>query len=50
MWTANSVFHSILIFGLLCAALNQDIAFSSGQLGGHLFMGNMAYTVSALIH
>ncbi|XP_072040968.1 probable phospholipid-transporting ATPase IA isoform X3 [Amphiura filiformis] len=49
MWTANAVFHSILIFGLLCAGLEQDIAFGNGQLGGHLFMGNMAYTYVIVI-
>ncbi|XP_071786477.1 probable phospholipid-transporting ATPase IA isoform X3 [Asterias amurensis] len=49
MWTANAVYHSLLIFWFVVGALYQDVAFSNGQLGGHLFMGNMAYTYVLIV-
>ncbi|XP_056012392.1 probable phospholipid-transporting ATPase IA isoform X3 [Ostrea edulis] len=44
MWIFNSLFHSILLFWLPVLALQQDIAFSNGQSGGYLFLGNFVYT------
>ncbi|XP_023932468.1 probable phospholipid-transporting ATPase IA isoform X1 [Lingula anatina] len=44
MWISNSVFHSIVLFWMTLLALNQDIAFSTGQTGNYLFLGNMVYT------
>ncbi|XP_038055238.1 probable phospholipid-transporting ATPase IA isoform X2 [Patiria miniata] len=49
MWTMNAVYHSLLIFWFVVGALYQDVAFSDGQLGGHLFMGNMAYTYVLIV-
>nr|XP_019918067.2 probable phospholipid-transporting ATPase IA isoform X5 [Crassostrea gigas] len=44
MWIFNSLFHSILLFWLPVLTLQQDIAFSNGQSGGYLFLGNFVYT------
>ncbi|XP_061165373.1 probable phospholipid-transporting ATPase IA isoform X3 [Saccostrea echinata] len=44
MWIFNSLFHSIILFWLPVCALRQDIAFSNGQSGGYLFLGNFVYT------
>ncbi|XP_064608442.1 probable phospholipid-transporting ATPase IA isoform X3 [Liolophura sinensis] len=44
MWTINSVYHSILLFWMTVLALEHDSAFSNGQTGGYLFLGNFVYT------
>nr|XP_022321907.1 probable phospholipid-transporting ATPase IA isoform X3 [Crassostrea virginica] len=44
MWIFNSLFHSALLFWLPVLTLQQDIAFSNGQSGGYLFLGNFVYT------
>ncbi|KAL5012928.1 hypothetical protein ScPMuIL_011479 [Solemya velum] len=44
MWISNSIFHSILLFWMPVLALQQDTAFSNGQVGDYLFLGNFVYT------
>ncbi|KAK3100430.1 hypothetical protein FSP39_019862 [Pinctada imbricata] len=44
MWIFNSIFHSILLFWFPMLALQQDIAYSNGQVGDYLFLGNFVYT------
>ncbi|KAL3880445.1 hypothetical protein ACJMK2_032682, partial [Sinanodonta woodiana] len=44
MWIFNSIFHSILLFWMPVLSLQQDTAFSNGQVGDYLFLGNFVYT------
>ncbi|BFZ14729.1 hypothetical protein BsWGS_17768 [Bradybaena similaris] len=43
-WIMNAVFHSVVLFWMTIASLQQDVAFSDGKVGDYLFMGNFVYT------
>ncbi|CAF1156268.1 unnamed protein product [Adineta steineri] len=43
-WCLNAVYHSIILYFMSYTMLKHDVAFSNGQVGDSLFLGNMIYT------
>ncbi|GFO09200.1 phospholipid-transporting ATPase, partial [Plakobranchus ocellatus] len=44
VWIFNAIYHSIILFWMTVGALSTDIAFSNGETGDYLFLGNFVYT------
>uniref|UniRef100_H2ZKH2 Phospholipid-transporting ATPase n=1 Tax=Ciona savignyi TaxID=51511 RepID=H2ZKH2_CIOSA len=40
----NATIHSLMLFYMPAFSLYNEIAFSNGQVGGYLFLGNFVYT------
>lgn len=43
-WCLNAVYHSIILYFMSYAMLRHDVAYSNGQVGDYLLLGNMIYT------
>jgi phospholipid-transporting ATPase len=48
-WFLNSLLHSILLYYICFGALQHDMAFSNGTVGGYLFRGNHVYTYCVIV-